>query len=72
MASIAGNAPEIGLIWSWAGFVPARRAGGSGGGLEDVVDDEFEGDGCVCWESSSEIDVERLESLVEDLDLTCP
>lgn len=40
--------------------MPALRGGGKGGGLEAVVDNEVEGDGCVCWEYSSEIDVDRL------------
>lgn len=70
--SITGKTLEIGLMFSWVGFVPARRGGGSGGGFDDVVDDEFEGEGYVYCDVSSEIEVDLLDSLVEDLDLACP
>ncbi|KAL9007553.1 MAG: hypothetical protein Q9173_007204 [Seirophora scorigena] len=65
------TALELGSVFSGAKFKPARRAGGNGGGFEEVVDDEFVGDGCVCCDKSSESDVDLLDSLVEDLDLVC-
>lgn len=72
LESVTGAGPELGLVCSCAGLVPARRGGGNGGGFEDVVDDEFVGDGCLYFDNSSEIDVDRFDSVVEDLDLTCP
>lgn len=69
--SVVVMALELGSVFSGAVFEPARRGGGSRGGFEDVVDDEFVGDGCVYCDRSSESDVDRLDSLVEDLDLLC-
>lgn len=60
---------ELGSVFSSPGVVPARRGGGNGGGLDDVVDIELVGDGCVYCDSSSEMDVDRLDSFVDDLDL---
>lgn len=60
---------ELGSVFSWPGEVPARRDGGKGGGLDSGVDIELVGDGCVYCDSSSEMDADRLDSFVDDLDL---
>lgn len=59
---------KLGSAFSWPWFVPARRGGGNGGGLDDAVDTELLGDGCVYCDNSSEIDVDRMDSFVDDLD----
>lgn len=71
LESAVVTALELGSVFSGAKFKPARRGGGNGGGFEELVDDEFVGDGCVCCDKSSESDVDLLDSLVGDLDLAC-